>query len=255
MGSLGYVSHFTYQVVIATLTFAASCYGQGRDLGTRIPSTQLATSGAESALSELLIKNLGKPANPHENTWVKGSPYFDEQFLEGIVYYNGHAVDTVLLRYNAYQDEIQVKRTPDLADPVEALLKNSAITCVLGQNRIAYKDFLNDKDQVQTSYFFTLLEGKKYGLYSRLRKIIRAGRKSSNSLARSIDAQFIDKTEYYVLTSQSLALRQLPRRKAKIPEFFQDDDRNLVVASLKKFRFNSSNQDLMVHLFRRLNEN
>lgn len=244
-----------YKAIIIFFAIGSYSYGQGKDFGKRVDYTQYAASGAEGALSELLVKNLGKPTHPHDVDQIKGSPYFEELFQRGLVFYDHKLIDTLFMRYNAYQDEIQVKKAQIQGEPFQALLKNSAVSCNLNHDEIEYLDFKDGKDKIQKSYFFVLVKGKKYDLYSRKQKKLRPGRKSSNSLARSIDPLFVDEIGYYVSTPENQFLVQLPERRKKILDLFESKDKDSVAMAIKQMRFNASNQDQIVEIFRNLNEN
>ncbi len=240
--------------VILSVLISFISHGQVKDFGKRVAYTQYATSGAEAVLSELLVKNLGKPVDLYDKGQVKGSPYFDDEFSRGLVFYEGELVDTLFLRYNAYQDEIQIKNLPNSQDSIHDLLKNTSISCRLNNISIEYRDFTNEKKKVQSAFLFKLVQGKKYDLYIRKVKKLKPGKKSLNSLAQSIDPKFVSHIEYYMSTPKSELIVQIPKRKQKILKLFLDGDKDVVESAISQFSFDKANENMLAQLFRSLND-
>ncbi len=247
-------NNYTLSLTVAILFFGTATYAQGKDLGKRAAYTQYATSGAEAALSELIVKNLGKPVGVDTEVHIKGSPYFNERFVSGLVLYDDLLVDTLYMRYNAYQDEIQIKKTQNEDEPFQALLKNSSVSCKLDHVAIVFRDFRIGRNEFQKAYLFRLVQGKDYSLYARKFKKLRPGKKSSNSLAKSIDPRFIEEIDYYMMAPESTVIVHIPKPKRKFLKLFRTRDRELVSSAIRKLKYGTTYEDELVQLFRSLND-
>ncbi len=241
-------------VLILSVLESFIFYGQGKDLGKRAAYTQYATSGAEAALSELLVKNLGKPVGVGAEAHIKGSPYFNEIFVLGQVLYEDFPVDTLYMRYNAYQDEIQIKKTQNEREPFQALIKSSSVSCNLNHVDIVFRDFRIGRNEFQKGYLFKLVQGKEYSLYARKFKRLRPGKKASNSLAKSIDPRFIEEIDYYMVAPESTVIVRIPNPKRKFLKLFRTRDRELVNSAIQKFKYGTAYENELLQLFRSLND-
>lgn len=233
-------------ILWASYINAQSGGGISRDLGTRVPSTQFATSGAEAASSELWLKGLGKPINPYDESRVKGSPYYSEGFMPGQVFFNGELMGTFYLRHNAYQDEIQLKK--ELNDPeFQALAKAVNVGCTLGGKELLYTFFINKKGEQQSGYLIKLSEGKNYTLYTRKIKKFMEGKTSGNSLARNVPPRFIDEEEWYLGTATSNKKSEIEKSKNKFINLFDENHRAAISEFIKKEKLRTDNErDLLL---------
>ncbi|MEM9648769.1 MAG: hypothetical protein AAF969_09820, partial [Bacteroidota bacterium] len=62
---------------------------------------------------------------------IDGSIYFNDRFISGEIRFNGKKERDMYMRYNAFNDEFEIKNTNLQEDKALALLKNVNISCVL----------------------------------------------------------------------------------------------------------------------------
>ena len=145
---------------------------------------------------------------------VIGSPYSDETFQSGIVYENNESViKGVFFRYNAYKDNIEVKKK--LEDPdseIFILVKNSDIVIKLQDQFLIYDDDIN-------GYYQILFVGNNYKLIKKLYKRYYKPRRAKTSFEKSILATYKDDPKYFLVSSDG-EFHEFPASKNKKLKFF-----------------------------------
>jgi len=139
---------------------------------------------------------------------VKGSPYFDTTFFQGVLYAaSGEIYLDIPMRYNAYSDDVEVR----LADGSIHLLSNK---------QLIDKVDMNHKEMVYTEYsesgkkvagYLTLLHRGNYNLYQRNYKVFREGT-PSNGIVPETPPAIVDKPVQFFL-SVGAGLPELIRGK------------------------------------------
>lgn len=145
---------------------------------------------------------------------VKGSPYFNDEFVLGNIYEGNKLLATETpIRYNIYSNEIEVKE--NLEDPDEEakpLPKDSNIFVKINDAIIVLIPF-NGSDE-EGHYFQVLYEGKKVGLLKKVEKEYTTPKKANTSITRDLMGAFTDNTTFFLQTRNG-RMFELPKTKAK----------------------------------------
>ena len=129
---------------------------------------------------------------------IKGSPYFNESFeLAEIEYFGKILNDKVYLRYNAYNDEMEMSFNSSSTDSNNILIKNNKVSCVINNKKFKYLGFTPENSNPIIGYLSILYSGNSLTLYERKKKIYMQATKARTSLERSFPARYTDKIEYY----------------------------------------------------------
>lgn len=129
---------------------------------------------------------------------IKGSPYFNESFeLAEIEYFGKILNDKVYLRYNAYNDEMEMSLNSSSTDSNNILIKNNKVSCVINNKKFKYLGFTPENSNPIIGYLSILYLGKSLTLYERKKKIYMQATEARTSLERSFPARYTDKIEYY----------------------------------------------------------
>ena len=129
---------------------------------------------------------------------IKGSPYFNESFeLAEIEYFGKILNDKVYLRYNAYNDEMEMGLNSSSTDSKNVLIKNNKVSCVINNKKFKYLGFTPDNSNPIIGYLSILYFGKSLTLYERKKKIYMQATKARTSLERPFPARYTDNIEYY----------------------------------------------------------
>ena len=99
-----------------------------------------------------------------------GSAYENEDFLPGKVFYNEEELGEVHYRLNAYNDEIELKKTSLDEEKPLALVKNEEVKIVTKNDEIVFRTFIDEKGKSSEGYLSILDKGDNYILYRRVYK-------------------------------------------------------------------------------------
>jgi|GEM_PF-2503145 len=155
---------------------------------------------------------------------VEGSMYYLEAFIPGQIYHSEKPFKQIPMRYNAFTDEIEVKREGQSSP--EALLKDAKISCLLNGERLIYVEHLNKKGDVQKGYLVQHVSGNTYHFYERKSKTFKEGQQPKTSLHIPTPDKFVDKSEFYV-AKNSETPKFLPTSQKKLLSFLGDKDGKL----------------------------
>lgn len=151
---------------------------------------------------------------------VLGSPFYSESFSLGTVYTNGGKSFDAYLRYDAYNDEMQMKNNEEII----ALLKLENSKVKLGNELFEVFSFLyNDSEQI--GYFIILSQSGNTKLFKHKRKKIVEGFKAQNSYTTDKPPMFKDEISYYIMKGSKLKSVSLSKRK--ILELLNDKRKEL----------------------------
>ncbi|WP_224485522.1 hypothetical protein [Robertkochia aurantiaca] len=161
---------------------------------------------------------------------AQGSPYLNEEFQVGKILVNGEAKITALLRYNGYNNEIQIKEAEDKFGVID---KSSQYSAIIGNDRFEIRSYINNRDQVRTSYFIVLNEGPVKLLLKPEIKL-RRGKEAQTPYERDEAPRFFESFSYYlqqadepareIRLKRSQILSSLKGAKGKIEKLVEDQD-------------------------------
>ena len=124
---------------------------------------------------------------------VKGSPFYNDVFLLGTISTNDIKPYQAHLRYDAYNDEIQIKKD----NQITALLKLDNINVEIQNEKYELLDYLKDGN-ITKGYFINLTEkGTTQLLIHRGKKFVE-GVKASSSYGNDKPSTFKDDIGYYL---------------------------------------------------------
>lgn len=150
---------------------------------------------------------------------TKGSPYFKDFFLSGMVY--AKATDESLgyqMRYNIYNDLIEVENSEDSS--IVSLQKSSNYSCEILSDSFIFLEYTDKKNDPRSGYFHELTKGKitllvKYECKYFSEKI------GKPPVFKVTPAKFVTQKSYYFLSDEQLTL--ISTKKKKFLEFFGKD--------------------------------
>lgn len=184
-----------------------------------------------------------------------GSPYFMDEFLPGSIYENNEVVASeYYFRYNAIQDVVEVKESPDADDSEIKILTKAPDIYVKIKNDLFFYN-TGDSNTEHNGYFQVLVVGNKFNLYKKLNKVVYPAKKARNSFEKDILATYKDKPLYYIVDqdgtfydipdSKKKRVNAFGNKKADINKFIKhsklniDEEHNLV----KAFKYFDSFKD------------
>jgi len=180
---------------------------------------------------------------------IEGTIYLDEQFYLGTLFLEGKAFKKLQLRYDAYNDEMELKESTAPGE-VKALVKDPGLSCSLNGTTYIYTSMTGKNDTQRRGYLIPLYEGKRYRLYERKIKDFKEGKQAKTSHGTSFPNRFVDENEFYVTTDGGIP-EILPAKKSEIISIFGKEK------AIKKFirdkKIDVSKASDLVNLFAYVN--
>ena len=143
------------------------------------------------------IKNkIGKKT--YSNQKIKGTPYFEKTFKLAEVEYFGELItDKIYIRFNAYNDEMEIASSPLTKSSENILIKNNKVFCIIDGKTYRYLGFKEDNQPPAVGYLKELFKGELFSFYERKSKLYMEATVARTSLERSFPDRFVEKIQYY----------------------------------------------------------
>ncbi|MGX1927983.1 hypothetical protein [Flagellimonas sp. 2504JD4-2] len=218
-------------IVLASITCSAQ---QAKNFGAAVGSNNLqdfTSMQMRESLVNAIISNAQRASSTTDLSNIEGSPYYMDNFKSGKLFYKNELLGSFYLRYNAFQDQMEIKNSGLEEEQFQFLVQSNDIKTTLDGKEVQYFSFKDADGLHGHSYFIKEFTGDKYALYSNKRKKYSPGKASSNSLAQSIPAKFIDDVSLFYGSKGDASLVAIPKKKKNFFEIFPSDKR----AALKKY--------------------
>ena len=155
---------------------------------------------------------------------TEGSPYFDDSFQKGSLNIkNFEDENEIWLRYNGYNDEIEIGKNEQQLSSDEALLKRKDIRASFDNKTYQYKTFITKKGLTIEGYLVILFEGQHYSVFRQDKKKLSEGRKAKTPLESDIRPRFSDIHSYYLLNDSEIINEISLKLKNIIPHILEED--------------------------------
>lgn len=187
-----------------------------------------------------------------ENKNIDGSPYMDNIFNTAQLYYENEAIDKIYYRYNAYNEEIEIKERNLAEEPIKALGKDKKIRLLINGKPMSFKTFI-DKNKHTKNGYLTLLNDGNYKLYKHLKVVFKEAKKAENSFVKGSPAKFIQFTEYYLENEGGTKIQQIELNNKKIVALLEADKKVALKDFLKNKKIKIKNESNLIKAFEYLN--
>lgn len=178
-----------------------------------------------------------------------GSAYEDDNFTPGKVYYNTEELGKVYYRFNAYNNEIEIKKTLLDEEKQQALIKNSEVKLVTLKKELVYREFADNKGKISEGYLTLLKTGTNYTLYRRLYIKFTDAKAAANSMVNPTPSRFTNYTEYYFQNNDDDTIKELPIAKKKLTKLFSKEDASKIQEYFKKKKPDVDSENDVINLF------
>lgn len=165
---------------------------------------------------------------------IKDEAYANVNFVPGKIFQKDQLIkDNVPMRYNAYADEIEIKKN-SFTENYNALLKDPNIFVKIGNDIYVFIPFEGSNEK--GGYFNVLKEGKTYDLYKKTTAIYREPKKASTSYERDTPPSFEKSVKYYLVkdgkflempSRKSKVLKMMGKKKSEIKAFIKENNIDL----------------------------
>lgn len=214
--------------IILTATFAlitGSIFSQAR---------QSSYTSVFDRTIDINQKSLAFGLTEAEFNAIKDEAYANPTFVKGNIYQEDQLIKSdVLMRYNAYADEIEIKKNPT-DEAYSALIKDPNIFVKIGTDIYLFVPFEGSNEK--GGYFNVLSDGKMYDLYKKTKSIYREPRKARTSYERDVPPSFSKTTMYYLVkdgtflempNTSSRILKMMNKKEKEMKKYIKENDLDL----------------------------
>jgi hypothetical protein len=178
---------------------------------------------------------------------VEGSPYEQETFVLGKVseQLTNNSMN-YYLRYNIYNDEIQMKLNLD-DEKIVGLIKSLNHYAVINNKEYHYMSYSNNNKNINEGYFILASNDTKNSIY--LKKIVKfkEGQPEKDSFRKAIPSAFKNFERYYY--QKDRVLFQIPTKKKEILVLFSEEKEDLK-KFMKTEKINLKDEKDLIKLFK-----
>ena len=178
------------------------------------------TTGVQALTDGLVLNAMGSISDKmdkldYSDNSIEGSPYMSNSFSPGQLYYGDEKVGSIYYRYNAYNEEIEIKQTNSEAESILGLSKDKNIRLVANGKPMSFKTIVDKSGNTKNAYLTLLVDGK-YKLYKHLEVIFKEAKRAENSFVKGSPAKFSQFTEYYLERPDSKRIDQIELNNKRI---------------------------------------
>ncbi len=203
-----------YLITLALVIISNSLFSQGLEAANKLNVRMIAISQV----------NEFDDLNDAEKSNIIGSPYATKEFKKGLIFEKGKLIESrLLLRYNIFSDEIEIKLDRD-SDEYSALIKNQDYSIVIDLN--TYVSIPYEGSEKKGNYFNFLAEGKHFSLYKKSKVKFEPAKFGKTSYEKDKKAEFITTNTYYLVSNEG-TFYELPKSKSKFYKIFKGKEKEM----------------------------
>lgn len=130
---------------------------------------------------------------------VQGSQYYNDEFELSDLKYFGSKLESIgYMRYDAYNDIIEMASTPDIERSEIILLKNSDVIATINKKEYVFLEYDEEDIKNKKGYMIRLFSGNNYSLYQKMVKILKEAEKTKAGITESQPPRYVSKTDFYI---------------------------------------------------------
>lgn len=165
---------------------------------------------------------------------IKDEAYANPNFLQGNIYQGDKLMKSgVAMRYNAFADEIEIKKNPT-DEAYGALIKDPEIFVKILNDIYVFVPFEGSNEK--GGYFNVLSDGKTYDLYKKITSVFNEAKKAKNNYEKDSKPTFAKNVKYYLVqdgtflempNSKSRIFKMMDKKKTEMKTFINDNNIDL----------------------------
>ncbi|WP_091902476.1 hypothetical protein [Maribacter stanieri] len=183
----------------------------------------------------------------------QGSPYTSNTFAPTVLKYNDEVVGSIYYRYNALNEEIEIKKTASEEEAYQALVKDKEISLLINSKPLSFKTFVTDKKATINGYLSLIEKGSQYDLYERTLVKFTEGQPAQNSFVAAVPSRFTKFTEFYFQKTGVNRIDQIPQKNNKLLKLVDDSKKEELKIFLKENNLNIKSKQDLIKVFEYLN--
>ncbi len=218
------------------------------------------SSGGAQAGSTGQIQGLLGPISDAKNKRTfnlddfKGSPYTNNEFQKTTLFYEEDKLGPIFYRYNALNQEIEIKMENNENEGIRALGRDKKISFLMDGKKTSFKTFIDKDSKTLNGYLTALtLEGKTR-LYKRHYVKYTEGKKAENSFVQAVPNKFTPYTAYFLEIDGVDRIDEIELKNKKLLAMLSSESRSRLQTFLKENKLNIKKEYDLIRAIRFLNE-
>ena len=153
---------------------------------------------------------------------VQGTQYYEDEFKLSDLKCFGTKMESIgYMRYDAYNDVIEMASTPDVERSEIILLKNSDVIAKINKKEYVFLEYDEKDIKNKKGYMIRLYIGNNYSLYQKRIKIFKEAEKTKAGITESQPPRYISKTDFYIQTRDQKP-QLIKISKKRLIDFFEN---------------------------------
>ncbi len=181
-----------------------------------------------------------------------GSAYVNEDFIPGKVYYGNEKLGEVYYRYNAYNNEIELKKTNLPEEKEIALIKDEKIILKANDVQLKFCNFYTLKNSFESGYLNLIYTGNNYSVYERININYSEGKPAANSMVNPIPSKFTNYVSHFIQIDGDERIKEIPTKKNKFVNIFHASHANEIKNYIKSENLNLKNRDNILKIINKI---
>lgn len=213
------------------------------------------TQGNVSAIS-MYSRSMDKDkAKQYFSDEFAGTPYTDNNFQEATLFYNEENQGTVYYRYNAFNEEVEIRKTKSNLENIRGLSTDKAIRIKKEDGKIlSFKTFIDKNKNTLNGYLTGLYDGETYDLYKRIKVKFTPAQAAQNSFVKATPNRFSQFTEYYLQKKGVNKIEEITPRNNRLLRMVDSDKKKELKDFLKSNDLNIKNEADLIKAVEFLNQ-
>ena len=178
-----------------------------------------------------------------------GSPFETKEYTKGKVYYDNEYLGDFYYRFNAYNQEIELKKTLLPEEKMQALIQDPKVTLTANGERYVYARMFTEKGNTEDGYLKLFYEGDRYNLYKRYIVNFKEGKPAENSMVTAIPSRFTNYIEYYYKDLEKNTIKEIPHKQSRFLKLFKEANATKLKEFIKANDLDLSVQDDLIALY------
>ena len=218
------------------------------------------SSGGANAGSTAQIQGLLGPISDALNKRTfnledfKGSPYTNNEFQKTELFYETEKLGPLFYRYNALNQEIEIKMENNENEGIRALGRDKKIAILVDGKKTSFKTFIDKDGKTLNGYLTALTLDGKVSLYKRQYVKYTEGKKAENSFVQAVPSKFTHYVGYYLEIEGQNRIDEIELKNKKLLNMLSSDSRSKLQDFLKENKLNIKKEYDLIRAVRFLNE-
>jgi hypothetical protein len=235
-----------FALLVLSYGLTAQISGQVAQYSSNVGITDALYNHAMGSISDKLKKI------DYSDDTIEGTPYMSNTFSLATIYYGDEIVGDLYYRYNAYNEEVEIKDQNIDGAPIKGLGKDKKIKLMVNGKPMSFKTFIDKKGNTKNGYL-TLLTDGELKLYKHLKVTFKEAKKAENSLVKGNPAKFSQATRYYIESADGNRINYVELNNKKVLNLLSNDKKKVLSDYLKENKLKIKNEQDLIQVVTFLN--